>query len=112
MVSSTSKLIESPALMMACARGSAKLSAANALPRSDASVMATWMVERKREGFCVSLTMRLALRFPSSESFSILVLLAETTAISAHAKTALRAMSTTCRIRDMAMSPGFMVSFA
>ena len=83
-----------PVRMMSSTSGSAKLSAANAPPKKLAKVIATWMVDRKRAGCDVSLTMRFARRSPFSAIFCILVSLAEITAISALAKIPLKKIST------------------
>lgn len=94
------------------ASGSENESAANAEPNSEARVMATCMVERNLEEFFVRRQMRFARLFPSSASFSILVWLAEITAISALAKMALRNISTTCNDNASTISPGFMIKLA
>ena len=78
--------------------GSAKLSAAYALPRSPASVIATWIVERNLDGFLVRESSLFAFLSPSSDSFSSFASLVEMTAISALAKTAFKKISTICNI--------------
>ena len=70
------------------------------------------MVERNLEEFFVRRHMRFARLLPSSASFSILVAFADITAISALAKMALSAMSTTCNTSAKAISPAVMISLA
>ena len=78
------------------ARYSEKFSAAKALPRKPESVMATWIVARKRAGCSVSLARRLARRFPVLARRSSRRSFIEITAISRHANTAFEAISATC----------------
>ena len=75
--------------------GPEKFSAANALPRKPASVIATCIVARKRAGSFVSLYKRIARLSPSSAIFSSLGSFMLITAISADAKTAFSAIRIT-----------------
>ena len=87
--------IPTPAPMSRSTSGSEKLSAANALPRKPDRVMATCMVDRKRDGSLIRWLSRMAFLLPSSASFAIFVSLVESTAISALANIAFNAISTT-----------------
>ena len=64
--------------------------------------MATWMVERKRAGWLVSLTKRFARLSPWDASFSSFTSFMEITAISAQAKIAFSAIRAICK---SSMSP-------
>ena len=97
MVSSVPWGMATPRLMSQSASPSEKFSDAKALPRKPASVMATWMVDRKRAGWAVSLLSRLALRFPSAHILFSFTSFTDRTAISAQANTALRRISATCK---------------
>ena len=88
-----------PREMAHATKGPEKWLAANALPRKPERVMATWMVAKNFEGSRVSLPSRLARRLPSSAIFLSLVSLMESTAISALANMALRAIRMTCKSR-------------
>ena len=82
--------------IIAFAKGSAKLSAAKALPKRPARVIATCIVESTLDWSFVRESRRFAFLFPSSASFFNLASFTEMTAISVPANTALSAISNIC----------------
>jgi hypothetical protein len=80
------------------------LSAANALPKNPASVIAICIIDKNLEGFEVSLLNVLALLSPSDINLFSFASFVDKTAISAQAKNALSKISTTCNNRGIATS--------
>ena len=74
----------------------AKLSAANALPKKPASVIDICIVAKKRAGWEVRRLSRAARLSPSAASLFSLTSFTESTAISAHANTALSRIKNSC----------------
>ena len=85
-------------------RGLAKLSAAKALPSKPASVMATWIVARKRAGCWVRIINFLAFLLPSEVKCLNFASLMDITAISALAKIALKKIKIICSINASVIS--------
>ena len=83
-------------LIILAEKPSAKLSAAKAEPKKPAKVMPIWMVERKRVGSSIILSILAAFLSPSSASARTFFSFMDITAISVAAKNALRKIRISC----------------
>ena len=89
-----------PVNIITSTKGSANISAANALPKNPARVIATWIVDKNLAGSEVSLEIFFAFlaSLPPLDIKTLsFVSFIEITAISAQAKTALRQIKNTCK---------------